>query len=186
MVAIERFSPDLEEQTGLMCGCAACAGTGTDWSAQEADLNTSAPSASHTSSEFAFAPLQQEGADASGGTQTTYGLGAAQTFQGQLGFNGDHDQVRRLLQTPEIIVATWRAGKQANPKLTEREVREALHNFDELWAELFPAEQARIVQFLVERVTVHGGGADVVLRVEGLTSLFDQLQPSRPSEHEAA
>jgi hypothetical protein len=46
-----------------------------------------------------------------------------------------------------------------------------------LWAELFPAEQARIVQLLVERVDVHEHGANVVLKVEGLTSLFAELQP---------
>ena len=38
--------------------------------------------------------------------------------------------------------------------LTERQVREHLHGFTEVWAELFPAEQARIVQLLVARVDV--------------------------------
>jgi DNA invertase Pin-like site-specific DNA recombinase len=87
------------------------------------------------------------------------------------------DQVRRLLQSPEIVIATWREAKKANPKITERQVREALERFDELWSELFPAEQARIVQLLVERVDVHEHGANVVLKVEGLTSLFAELQP---------
>ena len=49
--------------------------------------------------------------------------------------------------------------------------------FDELWSELFPAEQARIVQLLVERVDVHEQGANVILKVEGLTTLFAELQP---------
>jgi DNA invertase Pin-like site-specific DNA recombinase len=87
------------------------------------------------------------------------------------------DQVHRLLQSPEIVVATWREAKKANPKLSERQVREALEQFDELWAELFPAEQVRIVQLLVDRVDVHEQGANVVLKVEGLTSLFAELQP---------
>lgn len=88
------------------------------------------------------------------------------------------DQVRRLLQSPEIIVATWREGRKVNPKLTERQVMDALANFDQLWAELFPAEQARIIQLLVERVDVFEQGANVVLKVEGLTSLLGELQPS--------
>jgi hypothetical protein len=33
-------------------------------------------------------------------------------------------------------------------------VRDALYRLDSLWEELFPAEQARIVQLLVERVDV--------------------------------
>ena len=88
------------------------------------------------------------------------------------------DQVRRLLQSPEIIVATWREAKKTDPKLAERQVRDALDNFDQLWAELFPAEQARIVQLLVERVEVSEHGANVVLKVEGLTSLLAELQPA--------
>ena len=36
--------------------------------------------------------------------------------------------------------------------ITETEVREALTTFEPLWDELFPAEQARIVEQLVERV----------------------------------
>lgn len=95
------------------------------------------------------------------------------------------DQVRRLLQSPEIIVATWREAKQANPKITERQVKDALENFDALWAELFPLEQARIVQLLVERVDVHEQGANVVLKVEGLTSLFGELQPATPRREAA-
>ncbi|WP_086086662.1 recombinase family protein [Pseudorhodoplanes sinuspersici] len=75
------------------------------------------------------------------------------------------DQIRRLLQSPEILVATWREVRKTNPKIAERQVRDALENFDQLWAELFPAEQARIVQLLVGRVVVHEHGADVVLKV---------------------
>ena len=88
------------------------------------------------------------------------------------------DQVRRLLQSPEIIIATWRQAKKTDPKITERQVRDALWSFDQLWAELFPAEQARIVQLLVERVEVSEYGANVVLKVEGLTSLLAELQPA--------
>ncbi len=84
-------------------------------------------------------------------------------------------QIRTIVQTPEIIVATWRAAKQTIQGLTERQVRDDLHRFDALWSELFPAEQARIVQLLVDRVDVSEKGADITLRVEGLTSLVQDL-----------
>ena len=61
------------------------------------------------------------------------------------------DQVRSLLRTPEVIVATWKAGREQDSGITEGEVRDALMELDPLWEELFPAEQARIVQLLVER-----------------------------------
>ncbi len=95
-------------------------------------------------------------------------------------------QVRALLQTPEIVVATWRKAKQTIKGLTEIQVREALHGFDELWAELFPAEQARIIQLLVERVDISPSGADITLRTEGLASLIQDLSQRGSLAKEAA
>ena len=95
-------------------------------------------------------------------------------------------QVRALLRQPEIIVSTWLAARQDAPDLTEAEVRDALHRLDPLWEELFPAEQARIVQALVERVTVEPAGADIRLRVEGLAGLVQDLRSNRTPALEAA
>jgi hypothetical protein len=85
------------------------------------------------------------------------------------------EQVRGLLRAPEIIVRTWRKAKQVAPDIDEREVREALHCPDPLWYELFPAEQARVVQLLVERVDVNEDGLDIRLRTEGLTNIANDL-----------
>jgi site-specific DNA recombinase len=86
------------------------------------------------------------------------------------------DQVRGLLRAPEIIVRTWRKAKQLTPGIEERQVREALHRLDPLWNELFPAEQARIVQLLVERVDVSLKGLDIRLRTEGLANINNDLR----------
>ena len=48
------------------------------------------------------------------------------------------DQLRGLLRTPEVIVATWKAGRPQNTEITEGEVRDALMELDPLWNELFP------------------------------------------------
>ena len=85
------------------------------------------------------------------------------------------DQVRALLRQPEIAVGTWMAARVDAPGLTEAEVRDALGSLDPLWAELFPAEQARIVRLLVERVEVGPSGAVIQLRVAGLASLVRDL-----------
>ena len=90
------------------------------------------------------------------------------------------DQVRALLRQPEIIVGTWLAARAEAPDLTEAEVREALEQLDPLWEELFPAEQARIVRLLVERVEVGPDGADIRLRVAGLASLVRELGGTGP------
>jgi site-specific DNA recombinase len=86
------------------------------------------------------------------------------------------DQIRSLLQTPEVIVQTWRAVRKTNRDIAERDVRDALLEFEPLWNELFPAEQARIVELLVERVDLQPDGIDLRLRVEGLTSLCSELR----------
>lgn len=86
------------------------------------------------------------------------------------------DQLRALLRTPEIIVATWRSARSEINGLTEAEVRDALEGLDPLWDELFPAEQALIVQLLVERVEVRADGIDIRLRTAGLGSLVADLR----------
>ena len=85
-------------------------------------------------------------------------------------------QIKTMVQTPEIIVATWRAARKSIKGLTELQVGDELRRFDGLWAELFPAEQARIVQLLVARVDLSEKGADITLRTEGLTSLIHDLR----------
>ncbi|MGD9506979.1 MAG: recombinase family protein [Geminicoccaceae bacterium] len=91
-------------------------------------------------------------------------------------------QVRRLLVEPEIVVATWRAARVQEADITEAAVRDALHAFEPLWDELFPAEQARIVGLLLERVDVGVDGLDIRLRVEGLAHLVRDLRDGERKE----
>ena len=74
------------------------------------------------------------------------------------------DQLRGISRQPEVIVGTWRAARAEQNDITEDEAREALLQLDPLWDELFPAEQARIVQLLVERVDLRMHGVEVRLR----------------------
>ena len=86
------------------------------------------------------------------------------------------EKIKVLLQSPEIIVATWRTARKSITGLTEREVAEELRRFDDLWGELFPAEHARIVQSLVQRVDVSESGADITLKVQGLSNVLSDLR----------
>jgi len=85
------------------------------------------------------------------------------------------DQLRAVFRQPEIIVGTWKAAKVSDSGINENDVREALVQLDPIWDELFPAEQARIVQLLVERVDIGLDGLDVRLRVDGLSGLVNEL-----------
>ncbi len=96
------------------------------------------------------------------------------------------DQVRTMLRSPEIIVQTWRRARKTSKTLTETDVRSALFEFDRLWNELFPAEQTRIIQLLVERVDVGTDGVDIELRVDGITSLVGELVDKDIGQRNAA
>jgi DNA invertase Pin-like site-specific DNA recombinase len=88
------------------------------------------------------------------------------------------NQLRTMLRTPEVVVATWRAGRKDMEDLSEAEVRLALEKLEPLWDELFPAEQARIVHLLVERVDVAVDGIDIRIRTGGFATLARELSVS--------
>jgi hypothetical protein len=95
------------------------------------------------------------------------------------------DQLRGMLRAPEIVVRTLRVARQLMGDIKEAEVREALEQLDPLWDELFPAEQARIVQLLVKRVDVSLDSVAIRLRTSGLASLIAEMQ-SMPAPQWAA
>jgi site-specific DNA recombinase len=87
------------------------------------------------------------------------------------------EHMQRLLAAPELVARTWAAAKrEGEDDLTEREVTILLADFATIWNELFPAEQARIVQLLVERVDVQEDALEVRMRAEGLASLVGELR----------
>jgi hypothetical protein len=88
-------------------------------------------------------------------------------------------QLRGIFRQPEIVVGTWRAARAEQDDVTEDQAREALTVLDPLWDELFPAEQARIVHLLVERVDVRMHGVEVRLRPNGVTGLVREVAGNR-------
>ena len=84
-----------------------------------------------------------------------------------------------MFRQPEIIVGTWRAAQGEQNDVTEAEAREALIQLDPLWDELFPAEQARIAQLLIDRVEVRMDGVDIRLRANGLGVLVREVAGRR-------
>jgi hypothetical protein len=96
------------------------------------------------------------------------------------------NQIRAVLRAPEVIVRTWRAACLEDQAIDERAVVEALQRLDPLWDQLFPAEQARILQLLVERIVVRLDGLEISLRVEGISSVVEDLRRHEGAERQAA
>ena len=85
-------------------------------------------------------------------------------------------QLRAVFRQPEIVAGTWKAAKAMDADIAEADVRDALTQLDPLWDELFPAEHARIVGLLVERVDIGTEGLSVRLRLDGLGALARDLR----------
>ena len=96
------------------------------------------------------------------------------------------DQLRSLLRTPEVVARTWKAVRAEGEAMPESEVVAAVAQLDPLWDELFPAEQARIVHLLVERVDISPDGVRITLRTEGLAQLAGELKPAAKKRRAAA
>jgi len=86
------------------------------------------------------------------------------------------DQLRAVFRQPEIVAGTWKAARANDIAFSEVEARDALTRLDPLWDELFPAEHARIVTLLVERVDIGTEGLIVRLRTDGLAGLANEMR----------
>lgn len=58
-------------------------------------------------------------------------------------------EVRRILQTPEVLTQVIGSLKRDDGGASEADAIAALHEFSTLWAQFFPAEQARIIQLVL-------------------------------------
>lgn len=96
-------------------------------------------------------------------------------------------QLRVIFKTPEMTAQTYiklqelireeeADGRMSDDvAVTETEVAEALRCLDGIWDELFPAEKHRIVQTLIEQVTVYENDLDVRIRTTGMHSIISEL-----------
>jgi hypothetical protein len=94
-------------------------------------------------------------------------------------------QFRRMVASPEVIAATWKQLR-GTAQLTENEVRATLVSFEEVWVELFPAEQQRITSLLIDRVVVFPTKVDVHLLIAGFTTLVTEMKGLGADVDEAA
>lgn len=73
-------------------------------------------------------------------------------------------QVHKALQEPEMIVGVWQAGMalRERQEIDEPTVLVAMRQMSEVWENLFPIEQNRIMRLLIERVQLHEDGLDII------------------------
>ena len=91
-------------------------------------------------------------------------------------------EIRRILRTPETTAQIIAALDRDN--IPEAEAIDALQHFPKVWDQLFPGEQARIIQLLVRRVTVTAEGLVIDMRSDGIAGVMRQMMT--PCQLEAA
>ena len=82
------------------------------------------------------------------------------------------EQLRQILRSPEVLAETVREVTALRPRISEAEAIAALQSIDEVWDELFPAEQARIAHTLIDRITVRKDGISIAWKTEGMPKLL--------------
>ena len=91
-------------------------------------------------------------------------------------------EIRRMIRAPEIAARVLKMLREESPTVDEKATIKALGEFDQIWTALYPAEQTRIIQLLVDRVTVGTSGIAVDLRQEGLGSVLRDMMALRQKE----
>jgi hypothetical protein len=86
------------------------------------------------------------------------------------------EQLRGYLRAPALVAEVAEHAAALDPDLDEAKATVALARVDQVWEQLFPAEQSRIVRLLVEQVVVSPQGMEVHLRPNGLEKLAMEMQ----------
>ncbi len=81
-------------------------------------------------------------------------------------------QLLVLLKKPEFVVHTI---SQAINRIPESVVINSLRQVERVWEELFPIEQARIINLLIKEIIVNPSGLNIRIFKRGLTSLTTEL-----------
>jgi DNA invertase Pin-like site-specific DNA recombinase len=96
------------------------------------------------------------------------------------------NQLRAILRSPALGAEVLPRAVVLDPDLDEAKVTVAMTQLDAIWDQLFPAEQARIVRLLVEKVIVSPTDLEVRLRANGIEQVVLELQQATAGAQEAA
>lgn len=87
------------------------------------------------------------------------------------------EQVCQVLRAPESVQAVWDRVRASAIDLDEARVVMPMRQLAAVWPSLFPAEQRRLAQLLIERVLIGDDGLEILWRDAGWVELIDELRP---------
>ena len=89
-------------------------------------------------------------------------------------------QLREIFKRQEVLDAVVRAATARDPELDEARVIVAMRQIDRIWDALFPEEQTRLVQQLVQRIVVKTDAIEMRLHALGESPLVQSLMREAP------
>jgi len=100
------------------------------------------------------------------------------------------EQLRGHLRSPDVVKEVLPQAQKYDPTLDEAIVTVAMKRLDDVWDQLFPAEQMRIVRLLVRQVNVSPNNMSMDLHPTGIQRLVlelhhKKLQPEPATEMES-
>ncbi|MFU8816924.1 MAG: recombinase family protein, partial [Pseudomonadales bacterium] len=88
------------------------------------------------------------------------------------------EQVCQVLRAPESVQAVWDRVSESGLDLDQARVVMPMRQLAAVWPSLFPAEQRRLAQLLIERVLIGDDGLEILWRDAGWVELIDELRPA--------
>lgn len=88
-------------------------------------------------------------------------------------------ELRREMRAPSITAQVMAHLAREGHAFAQADVISALQTFDDVWGQLFPAEQTRIVQLLPRRVTVTSEGLVIDVRTDGVPGVMRGMMAPR-------
>lgn len=86
-------------------------------------------------------------------------------------------QIVSALSAPHVVQSVWDRVQEIQPDITEPEIVLPMRRLAAVWQQLFPIEQCRLAQLLIERVVIANDGLEVFWRDQGWQDLAGELMP---------
>ncbi len=83
-------------------------------------------------------------------------------------------KLRDFMKSPEIISQAVQQNEDAS--LDEEQIIKSFNALDDVWDELFPVEQNRILQLIIKKLEVHETGLRLTIRTDGFRALAQEMK----------
>jgi hypothetical protein len=85
--------------------------------------------------------------------------------------------LNRIVISSSMISRVQESVPNSTRAVELSEVTKALQQLDPVWEVLYPEEQSRVLELLVESVTVSKHSVDIHFRANGIEQIVDELTP---------